>query len=268
MFAKATTTRVAIDFATPSVTLGAKTSYSYYLLNQPASANTCANDVIYFTGDCASTYAGIQNVYVTEVGFKVDGTTYSSANGGVTWNKSAKSFSMNNMTVSEQRGYAVEAYIVTKEHGTITSSNTLYITGLPYNVTPSESLGWTEGSWNVDWKDDYVQLGGVAGSREASATSPKFTGIPETINTTYKVDAYIAAYYYNGIFLKTWRTTTFQLFSDGNKVISQDSGEQNGKNFNLTGNGTMTNNSQIKLQSTYELAGPYVKVYNLQILYR
>ena len=267
-FEKATTTRVAIDFATPSVTLGAKTSYSYYLLNQPASANTCANDVIYFTGDCASTYAGIQNVYVTEVGFKVDGTTYSSANGDVTWNKSAKSFSMNNMTVSEKRGYAVEAYIVTKEHGTITSSNTLYITGLPYNVTPSESLGWTDGSWNVSWKDDYVQLGGVSGTGEASATSPEFTGIPETINTTYKVDAYIAAYYYSGVLLKTWRTTTFNLFSDDNIVISQGSGEQNGKNFNLTGNGTMTNNSQIKLQSTYELAGPYVKVYNLQILYR
>lgn len=153
-FEKATTTRVAIDFATPSVTLGAKTSYSYYLLNQPASANTCANDVIYFTGDCASTYAGIQNVYVTEVGFKVDGTTYSSANGGVTWTKSAKSFSMNNMTVSEKRGYAVEAYIVTKEHGTITSSNTLYITGLPYTLNVSANDGtWAEEN-DVKWGND------------------------------------------------------------------------------------------------------------------
>ena len=167
MFAKATTTRVAIEWSTPSVTLGAKTSYSYYLLNQPASANTCANDVIYFTGDCASTYAGIQNVYVTEVGFKVDGTTYSSANGGVTWNKSAKSFSMNNMTVSEKRGYAVEAYIVTKEHGTITSSNTLYITGLPYYTD------WRAGN-NTDWK--YIDGSYQSSAFRINCTSSRWGG--------------------------------------------------------------------------------------------
>ncbi len=192
-FEKATTTRVAIDFATPSVTLGAKTSYSYYLLNQPASANTCANDVIYFTGDCASTYAGIQNVYVTEVGFKVDGTTYSSANGGVTWNKFAKSFSMNNMTVSEKRGYAVEAYIVTKEHGTITSSNTLYITGLPYTLNVSANDGtWTEErevAWgNNDRSYTSVRLGCAVGSSfntGASSMTKSFT-LPVDVNVNVK----------------------------------------------------------------------------------
>ncbi|MEE1149273.1 MAG: hypothetical protein UHN93_08485 [Alistipes sp.] len=56
-FAKGTTTRVNIEWSTPSVTLGAKTSYSYYLAGQSASANSCANNVIYFTGDCASSYA-------------------------------------------------------------------------------------------------------------------------------------------------------------------------------------------------------------------
>ncbi len=193
MFAKATTTRVAIEWSTPSVTLGAKTSYSYYLLNQPASANTCANDVIYFTGDCASTYAGIQSVYVTEVGFKVDGTTYSSANGGVTWNKSAKSFSMNNMTVSEKRGYAVEAYIVTKEHGTITSSNTLYITGLPYTLNVSANDGtWAE-EQNVKWGNNdrsytSVRLGHAVGSNfntGASSITKSFT-LPADVKVNVK----------------------------------------------------------------------------------
>lgn len=192
-FEKATTTRVAIEWSTPSVTLGAKTSYSYYLLNQPASANTCVNDVIYFTGDCASTYAGIQNVYVTEVGFKVDGTTYSSANGDVTWNKSAKSFSMNNMTVSEKRGYAVEAYIVTKEHGTITSSNTLYITGLPYTLNVSANDGtWTEErevAWgNNDRSYTSVRLGCAVGSSfntGASSMTKSFT-LPVDVNVNVK----------------------------------------------------------------------------------
>lgn len=193
MFAKATTTRVAIEWSTPSVTLGAKTSYSYYLLNQPTSANNCANNVIYFTGDCASTYTGIQNVYVTEVGFKVDGTTYSSANGDVTWNKSEKSFSMNNMTVSEKRGYAVEAYIVTKEHGTITSSNTLYITGLPYTLNVSANDGtWAEErevKWgNNDRSYTSVRLGCAVGSSfntGASSMTKSFT-LPADVNVNVK----------------------------------------------------------------------------------
>lgn len=266
-FERGTTTRVNIEWSQPSVTLGAKTSYSYYLLDQPATANTCANNLIYFTGDCASTYAGIQNAFVSEVGFYVGSTKYSSAADQVNWNKSTKSFSMSNVTAANG-SHNVKAYIVTKEHGTIESEATLYITGLPYYATPSEALGWSAGSWNVKWTDDFVQLGGVSGSGEASATSPQFSGIPATINTTFNVDAYIVAYYYSGLFLKTWRTTTFKLTSDDNVIISQDSGEQSGKDFYLSGNGTMTNNSQIKMQSTYELAGPYVQVRNIQILYR
>ena len=201
-FEKATTTRVAIEWSTPSVTLGAKTSYSYYAAGDSTTANGCANDVIYFTGDCASTYAGIQNVYVTEVGFKVDGTTYSSANGGVTWNKSAKSFSMNNMTVSEKRGYAVEAYIVTKEHGTITSSNTLYITGLPYsfkfhksNNSSIDAAGWKRnGDARIEKELLDLKDGGLAGSGTGWVASPAYYA-PQTISTALKIQAkyYVAA---------------------------------------------------------------------------
>lgn len=262
-FAAATTTRVEIAWSQPTVTLGAKTSYSYYLLNQPASANSCANNVIYFSGDCATTYAGIQNVYVSEVGFYVDGTKYSSADGNVTWNKGSKSFSMSNITAANG-GHNVKAYIVTEEHGTIESESTLYITGLPYYATPSEALGWTAASWNVSWNDSYVQLGGVSGSGEASVTSPNFSGIPAPINTTFKVDAKLASL---NVYI-SWIRTTFTLSCDGSTIITQESPKNSGQDYSLSGNGTMTTNSQIKMDSSYTLAGPYVQVRNIQILYR
>lgn len=262
-FARGTTTRVDIAWSTPSVTLGKPmTSYSYYVDGQASTANGCANNVIYFPN--ASSYANVQNAMVAEVGVIVDGTPYTA-----TIDTTTKSFTVSNVTVTSWGAKSVEAYIKTKDGETYKSAaQTVYITGLPYVATPSEALGWTGASWNVKWSDGSVQLGGVAGTGEASVSSSQFSGIPATINTTFKVDTYIAAYYYDGIFVKTWRTTTFKLFSDDNLIISQDSGEQGGKDFYLSGNGTMTNNSQIKLQSTYELAGPYVLVRNIQILYR
>lgn len=148
-FAKGTTTRVDVEFTAPSVTLGAKTSYSYYVDGQSSTANSLANNIIYFDSNYATTYAGIQNAFISEVGFKVDGTVYSSANGKVTWDKSAKKFYMSNLTANEWRGYTVEAYIVTSSHGTISSSKTLYITGLPYSyafsgsVSDFQNAGWT-----------------------------------------------------------------------------------------------------------------------------
>lgn len=162
-FARGTTTRVEIEWSVPSVTLGAKTSYSYYLLGDSASANNCANNVIYFTGDCASSYSGIQNAFISEVGFVVEGTTYSSADGKVTWDKSAKSFSMSNMTVSEWRGYSAKAYIKTTDGETITLSNTLYITGLPYHAD-WRSADYSDWKYtNISDKGEMLQVDGASG---------------------------------------------------------------------------------------------------------
>lgn len=148
-FVMGTTTRVDVEFTAPSVTLGAMTSYSYYLQKNSAKANSCANNLIYCDGNAASSYSGIQNAFISEVGFKVDGTVYSSANGHVTWDKTNKKFYMSNITANEWRGYTVEAYIVTSSHGTIRNSKTLYITGLPYkyvfdgSVSDFQNAGWT-----------------------------------------------------------------------------------------------------------------------------
>lgn len=263
MFAKATTTRVAIEWSTPSVTLGAKTSYSYYLLNQPASANTCANNVIYFTGDCASTYAGIQNVYVTEVGFKVDGTTYSSANGDVTWNKSAKSFSMNNMTVSEKRGYAVEAYIVTKEHGTITSSNTLYITGLPYTLNVSANDGtWAEEGY-VNWNTSSgVRLGYNQWGGEAYIQKSDFV-LPANVNIQLVGSGRVNG---TGSLWKVENTASYIV--SGNTLFSKTVKGNSPLSYDINGTGTMSaSNPSVKINSSYNLEKAHVLTYSLSINY-
>lgn len=263
IFEKATTTRVSIAWSQPTVTLGAKTSYSYYLLNQPASANSCANNVVYFSGDCASTYAGIQNVYVTEVGFKVDGTTYSSANGGVTWNKSAKSFSMNNMTVSEKRGYAVEAYIVTKEHGTITASNTLYITGLPYTLNVSANDGtWAEDGY-VNWNTSsgirlgYNQWGGSASIQKSDFVLPANVNIQ--LVGSGKVNG-------TGSWIKVDNTASYIV--SGNTLFSKTANGNYPQSYNINVTGTMSaSNPSVKINSSYNLEKAHVLTYSLSINY-
>lgn len=139
-FARGTTTRVDIAWSTPVVTLVApKTSYSYYLAGDKATANSCANNVIYFDG--ASTYANIQNAMVAEAGFIVDGKEYAA-----TIDTASKSFSMGNVTVSSWGAKSVEAYIKTKDGRTFKSAaQTVHITGLPYHAD------WRSSNYS-DWK--------------------------------------------------------------------------------------------------------------------
>lgn len=128
MFAKATTTRVTIEWSTPSVTLGTPmTSYSYYAAGDSKTANSCANNVIYFP--TASSYTNIQNAMIAEVGYIIDGTKYVA-----TLDTATKSFSMGNVTVSSWGAKSVEAFVKTKDGRTIKSTPaTVHITGLPYS---------------------------------------------------------------------------------------------------------------------------------------
>lgn len=139
-FARGTTTRVNIEWSIPSVTLGVPmTSYSYYNAGDSATANSCANNVIYFTQ--SSTYSNLQNAMVAEAGFIVDDTTYTA-----TLDTATKSFSMGNVTVSSWGAKSVEAFVKTKDGRTIKSAPaTVYITGLPYYTD------WRAGN-NTDWK--------------------------------------------------------------------------------------------------------------------
>lgn len=276
-FAKGTTTRVDIAWSTPSVTLGAKTSYSYYLLNQPASANTCANNVIYFTGDCASSYAGIQNAFISEVGFVVDGTTYSSANGQVTWNKSSKTFSMSNMTVSEWRGYSAEAYIKTTDGKTLTSSDTLYITGLPYTLNPADNDAvnpWTpNNNGNVSWNEsNSVRIGYNLNSWTSSLSTDITKSFVLPANVNVIVNASLSS---TGSGSKSWLidsrvNTTCTISVSGNSIY-----EYTTTNGGTAQNHTCTNvaavmtsaNSTIKCHNSYSTATGCTNIKSLALTY-
>ena len=180
MFAKATTTRVAIEWSTPSVTLGVPmTSYSYYNAGDSATANGCANNVIYFT--TSSTYANLQNAMVAEAGFIVDGKTYVA-----TLDKASKSFSMGNVTVSSWGAKSVEAFVKTKDGRTIKSAPaTVHITGLPYYADwrAADYSDWTYKK--ISDKGQYLRVdNGALGC----IISPAFH-IPANIDTTPSVAA-------------------------------------------------------------------------------
>lgn len=140
VFERGTTTRVAIEWSQPTVTLATPmTSYSYYAAGDSATANNCANNVIYFNG--ASTFDNVQKAMVVEAGYIVDGQTYAA-----TLDVANKSFSIGNVTVSSWGSKSVEAYIKTKDGRTFKSAaQTVHITGLPYHAD------WRSSNYS-DWK--------------------------------------------------------------------------------------------------------------------
>ena len=139
-FERGTTTRVDFTWTTPSVTLGAKTSYSYYLARESATANSCVNtDIFFVTGkngeSCASSYAGVQDAMISDLGYEVDGTTYTYSAGQVSWDKAANTFCINETPYystewGEKSG--IKAFIVV-EGEKIYSTNYVWLTGLPYS---------------------------------------------------------------------------------------------------------------------------------------
>ena len=204
-FAKGTTTRVNIEWSTPSVTLGTPmTSYSYYAAGDSATANSCANNVIYFT--TASTFSGVQNAMIAEAGYVVDGVTYVSDVDTAT-----KSFAMTqDVTVSSWGAKSVEAYIKTKDGQIYKSSTTVYITGLPYHAD------WRSadyGDWkytNISDKGAMLQVDGASGfttSKLGCIISPAFnipsgsisvsSAIAASTNAT-SVGGYTTSYAYVG----------------------------------------------------------------------
>lgn len=156
-FERGTTTRVAIEWSLPTVTLATPmTSYSYYAAGDSATANSCANNVIYFDG--ASTFDNVQKAMVVEAGYFVDGQTYAA-----TLNVANKSFSIGNITVSSWGSKSVEAYIKTKDGRTIKSAaQTVHITGLPYHAD------WRSSNYS-DWK--YTNISDVGAMLQVDGAS-------------------------------------------------------------------------------------------------
>lgn len=180
-FARGTTTRVEIAWSTPVVTLVApKTSYSYYAAGDSKTANSCANNVIYFNS--ASTYANVQNAMVAEAGFIVDGKEYVA-----NIDTANKSFSMGNVTVSSWGAKSVKAYIKTKDGKRYESAaETVYITGLPYHAD------WRSADYG-DWKYTNISDNGtslqVSNGKTGCIISPEFIVPGSDVKTSAAIAA-------------------------------------------------------------------------------
>lgn len=166
-FVQGTTSRVAFEWSTPTVTLGAKTSYSYYAAGDATSANKCPNNAIYFVSgingeQCSSSYAGVQDAMISDVGYRLGSVDYTYSAGQISWDKSNNTFVFNeqptyNVLWGEQND--VRAFIIV-DGKRYYSSNNLWITGLPYSYDFEDGSldkyrtdGWsTNGSLSVSSK--------------------------------------------------------------------------------------------------------------------
>lgn len=218
-FERGTTTRVEIDWTQPSVTLGAKTSYSYYAAGFPATANSCANtDIFFVTGkngeSCASSYAGVQDAMITDLGYEIDGVEFTYSDGQVSWDKENNTFCINeepkscNKELGEKT--AIKAFVVV-EGKKYYSTNNLWLTGLPYkynfvngSLDAYKNAGWTlNGSLRVadqgQATDDKLVLYSDFAGQKANGyiVSPKFY-VPATgVNVQPQLVRYVYASIYS-----------------------------------------------------------------------
>ena len=259
-FARGTTTRVDIAWSMPTVTLVApKTSYSYYLAGDSATANSCANNVIYFDG--ASTFANVQKANVAEAGYIVDGKEYVA-----TLDTANMSFSLSNVTVSSWGAKSVEAYIKTKDGNIFKSAaETVYITGLPYTLNIAKNDGnWTEGG-NVSWNtDSAVRLGKNQWNTGDAYISNSNFKLPANVNVVVNSNGTVSG---TGSIIKVSNTASIEV--SGKEIFSKTQKGNNVVNFSLE-NKTCTmsaTDTTVRLNSSYNLEQAKVDIKSFSIKY-
>lgn len=136
------------------------------------------------------------------------------------------------------------------------------VTGLPYVPSAMVKADWELASWNCEYNNGTIQLGGVSGSGECTATSKMAFYIPNNTNVKLYTNVTVKSFRFIG-----WIHTTFTINVNGTTIISQTS-DGDEKNYSLSGTNTFSPDaSEIKLNSSYTLAGPWSKVHSLHILY-
>lgn len=271
-FAKGTTTRVNIEWSTPSVSLGTPmTSYSYYVSGDAKTANSCANNVIYFT--TASTFAGVQNAMIAEAGYIVNGEYIA-----VATDASSKSIS-GNVTVSSWGEKSIQAYIKTKDGKEYKSADTatVHITGLPYTLNPAANDAvnpWTPNndgyvSWNVS---NSVRIGYNLESWGSSLSTDITKSFVLPANVKVIVNASLSS---TGSGSKSWIidsriNTTCTISVSGNSIYTYTT-----TNGGTTQNHTCSNvatvmtsaDSTIKCHNSYSTATGCTNIKSLALTY-
>lgn len=266
--AETKTVNVTVPAPAFTVSASAYTSYSKYLEGTDASiaaANACTPESMYDITLSASISQSVLNNFPMTSN---KGTIYKS-NGEVlkvlteNYNLSSPIFHLDGEYPNLAWGsYTIDAQ-VTFDGVTVTSpKQTLHITGLPYK-TPSMIEGdWELSSWNCEYSNGAIQLGGVSGSGECTATSKMQFKLPASVNV--RVNTNVTLKPLGAI------STNFTVKVNGTQIIKQGSETwHDGKNFSLSGNGAFTPSGySVTMNSSYTLAGPWSKIHSMEILYR
>lgn len=244
-----------------TATVSGNTSYSVYKNSGADAANTKDGSSIFdinATATIASEISGNSNysdilkvTYSTDSGQSSEELPFGTATqfNSLAWQKHALSATVSFDGV-EKTSLPVECDV----------------TGLPYVPSAMVEADW-DLSYNSEYSNGVIQLGGLKGAGECTATSKMTFYIPDNIGVKINTNVTIRASH-----IIWWQNTTFTVNVNGTTVISQYSDNQDnnntGKNYSLSGTGTFSPSAcEVKLNSSYTMAGPWSKVYTLHILY-
>lgn len=265
--AETKTVNVTVPAPTFTVSASAYTSYSKYLEGNISAANNCAPETIYDIKCSVSISDDVLKqleMSSCAVTLKRPSGSEISLSGSV--NKKAGSFlSTSQYNVSEWGAYALSSVVTFDGVTKSCSPKNLHITGLPYKAPSMVESDWKFSSWNCEYNNGVIQLGGVSGSGECTATSKMAFVIPNNINIRVNTNVTLCSLNFIG-----WIRTDFTVKINGTEIIKQNSGKQNkGENYNLSGSSTFTPSGySVRMNSSYTAAGPWSKIHSMEILYR
>ena len=245
-----------------TVTVSGNTSYSVYQSSGADAANTKDGSSIF---DITSTATIAPAISVNPNYSNILKVIYTTDSGQTSGELPFGTISQLNSLVWQK--HALTATVSFDDVSIDSPSLECDVTGLPYVPSAMIETDWEKASWNYKYDNGTIQLGGVSGSGECTATSKMAFHIPNNIEVKINTNVTIRASK-----IIWWQNTTFTVNVNGTTIISQYSDNQDnngsGKNYSLSGVGTFSpNESEVKLNSSYEAAGPWSKVHTLHILY-
>lgn len=254
--------------------LEAYTSYSLYLDKQIDAANTCQPETLYKPGASWSISTDLMSNsnYLKSLSSSLVPTGSATPAWSVDFPNITEygdnSYLENEVTSLDWTSYTLSAEL-TFAGETVQTQGTYHITGLPYKPSSMIEADWEFASWNCEYSNGVIQLGGVLGSGECTATSNMNFMLPAETRIKIKTNVTVRDYKIGLI----WCQTTFTTKVNGTQIISQPGNKQDngntGKNYDLEGDSTFKQGEcSIVLNSSYETAGPWSKVHSLHILYR
>lgn len=255
-----------------SVTLGGYCSYDEYAKTNGRTG-----------GASEANKLNAETVYELSVKVNVASDLLNSEKYTASWSYTydgvSSTFSGNSVNIGNKTGQSWGKHTLTAtctfDGVTGNASRDLHVTGLPWSQNPPAESSWNKASWNNEFDGGYVKLGGVSGSGACNITTKFSFYCPASISTQIVLSGAMKSFSTMGnssSWLNVKKETNFVIYLAGKQVLSQKSStkeyEKETSFSNLSATGSISSsNSQIKLESSYTAAGPYVKVTHVTLQY-